>query len=93
MVALNVIFVVGNKATRHVATNIKEAKALVSCVDKVSMISISFWDGSHTVQINRFPQSIFGKKGWIADGLAFNPEGKDKNEKFLRRFKKSGYPQ
>jgi hypothetical protein len=93
MVALNVIFVVGSKVTSYVETNIKDAKALVSGVDKVEMISIRFWDGSHVVQINRFPKSIFGKSCWTAYEITFDQEGKDKNAKFLEKFKKSGYPQ
>ena len=68
---------------------VKEAKSVAMNIPKAKMVTVSFFDGKHIVQIECFPG--LGKPKWVIDTVIATEENKKKNRKFLQKFLKSSY--
>jgi hypothetical protein len=86
---IEVVVVTPSKVVRTMAVaDIKEAKSVANHIDKANMIAVRYWDGTHMVEISKFP--LFGQTEWKICDLG-SQENKAKNAKLLQRYKKSSY--
>lgn len=86
---IEVVVVTPSKVVRRIeVTDLKDAKSMAMHIDKANLVAVKYWDGTHTVEIQKFP--LFGQPEFKGCTIG-SDENKAKNEKFLKRFKKSAY--
>jgi hypothetical protein len=86
---IEVTLVTPSKVVRFIeAVDIKDAKSIAMPIDKANLVCVRYFDGTHIVEIQKFP--ALGQPEFRACDFG-SDENKAKNEKLLKRFKKSAY--